>query len=178
MTLQSRETFYYKGEDLGSYNQPLDQHPNLPEFLSLGSFCRRGYNGTWSIRNEKLYLVDLYAHIPHIKETYETQFLKYDFARRDFYYEIKREPLAVIAHLEDVFPEVEDGKLFAYWFTGYVNFGQGEITDHGMTNSYKKYLSLWFENGVLIREQVRGHDEVYPPRTVEQMISDFKKKSP
>ena len=109
MTLQTSEVYFYNGEELYSYETPLAYHPKKPKFEPLGSFCWRGYRGTWSIRDGKLYLVDLYAHIPHIKETQETQFLKYDFVRRDFYYEIKREPLAVTAHLEDVFPEVEDG---------------------------------------------------------------------
>ena len=167
MTHQNRETFFYKGEELQSYHQPLRSHPNLPKFLPLGSFCWRGYNGTWSIKNGKLYLVDLYAHIPHISNIDEIQQLRYDPERDDFYYEVKREPVAVKATLEDVFPEASEDGLFADWFTGAINFPQGEIIFRGMNNKYEQYLSLNFTMGIFTSEQVLTYDEAYPPEPEE-----------
>jgi hypothetical protein len=167
LTHQNRETFIHKGEELQSHSQPLRSHPNLPEFLPLGSFCWRGYNGTWSIKNEKLYLVDLYAHIPHPTEVNIKQCLRYDLERDDFYYETVHEPVAVKATLKDVFPEAGKDGLSADWFTGNINFGQGDITLRGMHNRYDKYLSLRFENGVLAEERVLTYDEAYAPEPEE-----------
>jgi hypothetical protein len=163
LTHQNRETFFYKGEELPSYNQPLRSHPNLPKFLPLGSFCWRGYNGTWSIKNGKLYLIHLYAHIKHPTEVNIKQCLRYDLERDDFYYETLQAPVAVKATLKDVFPEAGEDGLLAEWFTGNINFGQGDITLRGMHNRYDKYLSLRFDNGVLVAEQVLTYDEAYPP---------------
>jgi hypothetical protein len=162
LTHQNRETFIYKGEELQSYNQPLRSHPNLPEFLPPGSFCWRGYNGTWNIENGKLYLVDLYAHVAHPTEVNIKQRLRYDLERDDFFYETVHEPVAVKATLKDVFPEVGEDGLLADWFTGNINFGQGDITLRGIHNRYEEYLSLRFENGVLAEERVLTYDEVYP----------------
>ncbi len=167
MTHQNRETFIHKDEELQSYSQPLRSHPNLPKFLPLGSFCWRGYNGTWSIKNQKLYLVDLYAHIPHPTEVNIKQCLRYDLERDDFYNDTVHEPVAVKATLKDVFPEAGEDGLFAAWFTGYINFGQGDITLRGMHNRYEKYLSLGFKNGVLTEEFFLTHEEAYPPEPEE-----------
>ncbi len=57
----------------------------------------------------------------------------------------------------------EDGFLFADWFTGNINFGQGDITLRGMHNRFEKYLSLRFDNGVLMEERFLTHEEAYPP---------------
>jgi hypothetical protein len=167
LTHQNRETFFYKGEELQSYNQPLRSHPNLPEFLPLGSFCWRGYNGTWNIKNGKLYLIDLYAHVKHPTEVNIKQCLRYNHEQHDFYYETVHEPVAVKATLKDVFPEAGKDGLSADWFTGNINFGQGDITLRGMHNRYDKYLSLRFENGVLAEERVLTYDEAYAPEPEE-----------
>jgi hypothetical protein len=162
LTHQNSETFIHKDEELQSYNQPLRSHPNLPEFLPLGSFCRRGYNGTWSIKNGKLYLVDLYAHVKHPTEVNIRQCLRYNLELDDFYYETVHEPVALKATLKDVFPEVGKDGLLADWFSGNINFGQGDIMLRGMHNRYDKYLSLRFENGALVDERVLTYDEAHP----------------
>jgi hypothetical protein len=94
--------------------------------------CMGGYERTWSIENNKLYLVDLKIH------------------------------------LEKLLSEAcEDGLLFADWFTGNINFGQGNFMLRGINNRYEEYLSLLFENGVLVEEQVLTYDKAYPPRPEE-----------
>ena len=174
MTLQARETFYYNGDELGSFDTPLSTHPKPPKFEPLGSFCWRGYRGTWSIRDRRLYLVDLYAHIKKLKGIPNYRYIRYDRRRKDIYYEIHIEPTCQPVYIEDVFPKMKDGKLFAYWFSGDVIFGLGEVTGHGMTCSYKKYLSLTFEHGVLVKEQIRPHAEIYPPKSIEEMLASIK----
>jgi len=163
LTHQNSEAFIHKGKKLYSYNQPLRSHPHLPKFLPLGSFCWRGYNCTWSIKNGKLYLIDLYAHIPHPTEVNIKQCLRYDLERDDFYNETVHEPVAVKATLKDVFPEAGEDGLFADWFTGNINFGQGDTLLRGMNNRFEKYLSLRFKNGVLTEERFLTHEEAYPP---------------
>jgi hypothetical protein len=162
LTHQNRETFIHEGKKLYSYNQPLRSHPHLPKFLPLGSFCWRGYNGTWNINDRKLYLVDLYAHVAQPTEVNIKQCLRYDLERDDFFYETVHEPVAVKATLKDVFPKAGEDGLFADWFTGNINFGQGDITLRGMNNRFEEYLSLRFDNGVLAEERVLTYEEVYP----------------
>ena len=74
---------------------------------------------------------------------------------------MKREPVAVKATLEDVVPEASEDGLFADWFTGAINFPQGEILLRGMNNRYEQYLSLSFNRGILTGEQVLTYDEAY-----------------
>jgi hypothetical protein len=113
---------------LQSDEQPLRTYPRLTELLMETPACIGGYERTWSIENNRLYLVDLKIH------------------------------------LENLLSEAcEDGLLFADWFTGNINFRQGDITLRGMHNRYEKYLSLRFKNGVLTEERFLTHEEAYPP---------------
>ena len=128
MTHQNRELFFYKGIRFQSYDQPLNSHPKLTELLMETPAYMGGYERTWTIENNKLYLVDLKIHLENL--------------------------------LSDA---CEDGLLFADWFTGNINFGQGNITLRGMHNRFEEYLSLRFEKGVLAEERVLMYDEAYPP---------------
>ena len=117
---------------LQSDDKPLRAQPKLTELLMETPACIGEYERTWSIQNNKLYLMDL--KIP----------------------------------LENLLSEAcEDGLIFAEWFTGNINFGQGDITLRGINNRYDKYLSLRFENGVLVEERVLTYDEAYPPEPEE-----------
>jgi hypothetical protein len=128
LTHQNPELFFYKGMRLQSYNQPLCSHPRLTELLMETPACVGGYGRTWSIENNKLYLVELKIHLENLSSEAS-----------------------------------EDGLFFADWFTGNINFGQGSMTLRCFQNTYEKYLSLGFDNGVLVAEQVLTHDETYPP---------------
>lgn len=128
MTHQNPELFFYKGMRLQSYNQPLCSHPRLTELLMETPACVGGYGRTWSIENNKLYLVELKIHLENLSSEAS-----------------------------------EDGLFFADWFTGNINFRQGNITLRGMHNRFEEYLSLRFEKGVLAEERVLMYDEAYPP---------------
>ncbi len=112
---------------LQSYDQPLNSHPRLTEILMETPACIGGYERTWGIENNNLYLVDLKIHS------------------------------------ENLFSDVSEYGLFADWFTGNINFGQGDIKLRGMHNRYEKYLSLRFEKGVLAEKKVLTYNEAYPP---------------
>jgi len=161
MTHQNRETFFYKGAELENYCKPLRASPKLPDFLPLGSLCWLGYNGTWSIKNRKLYLVDIYTHINHASGLNTNACLHFDFKNDDFFYETVNEPIPVKAILKNLYCEANEDGLLARWFTGSINFGLDEITFEGMHNRHEKYLSMGFEHGICVKERVLTHDEMH-----------------
>lgn len=181
MTFQTSERFMYQGKQLFSNDQPLTHHPQLPKFVSVTTMCRRGYNGTWNIADSKLYLTELDANIQHTTRLKKRRvrmlnekWLELESEPWVIYKDVL-EPLVIKVKLLDIFPESINGQLFADWFSGEINFGQGKGIDQGMTNSYKKYLTLRFVKGVLVGEAIRPHKEVFPPRSIEEIIESFKK---
>lgn len=63
MTAQAREILIYKGKRYGMATEPLEPYieTNNIQFNpeSICSACWRGYIGTWSIEDNKLYLIDI-----------------------------------------------------------------------------------------------------------------------
>jgi len=185
MTFQLSERFFYQDKELFSNDQPLAHHPQVPKFVSVTSMCRRGYNGTWNIEDRKLYLTELDANLQHptrLKKRRVRSFnkkwleLEHEFDSEPcFIYEDVLRPLVINVKLLDIFPDAVNGPLFADWFCGEINFGQGKDKDQGMTNSYKKYLTLRFVKGVLVSEAIRPYKEVFPPKSIEEIIESFKK---
>jgi hypothetical protein len=185
MTFQTSERFLYQARQLFSNDQPLSHHPLVPKFVSVMSLCRRGYNGTWIIRDSKLYLTELDANIHHptrLKKRrvrmLNPKWLELEDELESepwFIYKDLLEPLVIKVQLLDIFPEAVNGPLFADWFSGVINFGLGKGIDQGMTNSYKKYLTLRFVKGVLVAEAIRPYKEVFPPRSIEEIRASFEK---
>ncbi len=181
MTFQTSERFLYQGKQLFSNDQPLSHHPNVPKFVSVTTMCRRGYNGTWNIADSKLYLTELDANIQHptrLKKRrvrmLNEKWLELESEPWVIYKDVL-EPLVIKVKLLDIFPKAINGQLFADWFSGEINFGQGKGIDQGMTNSFKKYLTLSFLKGVLVNEAFRHHKEVFPPKSIEEVRASFQK---
>jgi hypothetical protein len=186
MTFQTSERFLYQGKQLFSNDQPLALHPHAPEFVSVMTMCRRGYNGSWQIEDNQLFLIELDANIQHPTRLKKRRVrmlnpkrleleLEHEFVSEScFIYKDVLEPLVIEVKLLDIFPEAINGPLFADWFSGVINFGQGKGIDQGMTNSYKKYLTLSFVKGVLVGEAIRPSAEVYPPKSIEEIRTIFK----
>lgn len=63
MTAQAREILIYKGKKYGMATEPLEPYieSNGIQFNPMieCSGCWRGYIGTWSIEDNKLYLIDI-----------------------------------------------------------------------------------------------------------------------
>jgi hypothetical protein len=179
MTFQTSERFLYHGKQLFSNDQPLSHHPHVPKFVSVTTMCRRGYNGTWNIADSKLYLTELDANIQHptrLKKRrvrmLNEKWLELESEPWVIYKEVL-EPLVIKVKLLDIFPKAINGQLFADWFSGEINFGQGKGLDQGMTNSYEKYLTLSFDKGILVGESIRPSVEVYPPKSIEEIRASF-----
>lgn len=132
MTAQIKEIMIIENEKYTMHCTPLESYLNiLPtevKFNYRTTACWRGYIGTWHLKNEKLYLINL-------KGT------KYN---------------SESCILEDVglnFLFHEQEKVFANWFTGMLTVPQGDILTYCQDNYipyYEHTLHLKFENGILI----------------------------
>ncbi len=130
MTAQRKEHIIYKGELMAMATEPL--RPYLAErkdidFVFKTSSCWRGYIGKWEIKNNKLYLIDLFAHIKDYEEV-----------RMDYVFPDKRE-------------------VFADWFSGELRITQGEMLEYvhmGYQSVFEKDLFLEIKDGILVSEKI------------------------
>jgi hypothetical protein len=102
MTQQFDEGIIIDGGQTTISDRPLDSYfEGKPwPFDPLASTAlRRGYKGNWTLRDEKLYLVELEGYLP-------------DGGRM---------------MLWDLFPDAGDEGVFAHWFTGTLKVPQGQF---------------------------------------------------
>lgn len=130
MTAQLSETLYYKGEVLSLCSTPLGpyiattQHPL--KLVSPHTALWRGYVGTWSIEDGRLYLIDVVGHAPD----------------------------GVTVGLKDFFPNATDG-VFAHWFTGDLRCPLGELLKYrhmGFGSLFEKDFFIRVSRGVVQEE--------------------------
>ena len=135
MTAQIGEKLIYQGKEHQMAAEPLSGYwalggPN-PNFEMRSTALWRGYIGTWSIIDNRLYLVGIDANYVDGREyTLETLFPGY--------------------------PE----RVFAHWFSGRLRLPQGEIIHYvhaGYGSVYETELFLDFEDGVLIGEELKNN---------------------
>lgn len=128
MTAQRRERLLYKGEEIWMATVPLNQYIQNRDdlkFICYSTACRRGYYGSWEIRDNKLFLIGLKAYTEGYKEV----------------------------GLNYLFPGQE--KVFADWFSGEIKIPQGEILKYvhmEYASIFEKDLILKLEKGVVIDE--------------------------
>ena len=135
MTAQFAEILHLRGEKLSLCSQPLDGYldsaANPIKFESTSTALWRGYVGSWTIENDRLYLTKLSGN---------TQ---------------TDEGLKKVA-LTDMFPGYPDG-VFAHWYTGEMRCPQGELLKYvhgGYASSYEKDLFIDVRQGVVVGERV------------------------
>lgn len=136
MTAQFAETLIYKGEHLRMATEPLEKYLSGLEdgspFRMLHTACWRGYQGTWELKDNKLYLVDLTGRGADDKEV----------------------------GMDYLFPNQKE--KFADWFSGEIRIQQGEQLEYvhmGYESVYEKDLFLEFKDGVLVSENVVDNKE-------------------
>lgn len=137
MTALMPEILLYKGQKLALCDQPL--YPYLtklpkarrPKFAACSTACRRGYVGTWEIRDGWLYLIS-------IEGSLETP---------DGFPD---------ATLKTAFPWVKE-TLLAKWFSETVRCPEGRMLSYahaGYASEYERDRMFYFEKGQLIEEFV------------------------
>ena len=138
MTIQIRETFIYEGLKYGITEEPLEQYlsklKEKPVLNSGKTLCWRGYYGTWHLKDNKLFLVELIAYGPN--------YVEYD--------------------IEYIFPG--EIVVFANWYCGKIDIPYFDIlndNNNEMDSVKEKQMLLEIKNGVLINTvvQERAHRE-------------------
>lgn len=107
--------------------EPLEQYllnmKDEPAFYVHSPNCWRGYYGTWKLKGEKLYLVELIASTEEGKKV----------------------------GIEQLFPGKKE--VFADWFCGEIKVLQEELfgqNDNGYKSEEEQELILDFEKGILM----------------------------
>ncbi len=166
MTAQFHERLIWNGEEYGMASEPLELYlrriKNRIEFVFCNTACWRGYEGTWEIIDDRLYLIDLQG------EALVTDMDKYNEEKKkaeEFYrngmltqeekikllHEVKSVLMEnVNASVSTIFPGQE--KVFAEWFTGELRLPQGKMLEYvhmGYQSVYEKDVYLEFKSGKL-----------------------------
>ena len=103
-------------------------------FFPRGSANWRGYVGSWEIKHDRLYLIDLHGILADHDE----------------------------ASLATLFPEAPD-RVFAHWFSGTIRASRGEMLTYehsGFDSIYEQDLFFEFDRGVLKEVKVRQNGKV------------------
>ena len=135
MTAQTPEILIIDGERHAMRAEPLEEYFALtghrPSFSWPSTACFRGYIGTWSIIDDRLYLVDFEGWRPDRSKM----------------------------TLTDLFPQ-HSGKVLADWFSGKVELPTGKLLHYihlGYASIYEKDIILKFRNGVLLSRRMRNN---------------------
>lgn len=154
MTAQFSEKLLYKGEELNLCSEPLgpflEFSGSAVKFEAHCTALWRGYVGTWSIENDRLYLVKLCAYVDDA---------------------VNCEVLEV--GLEVLFPDYPDG-VFAHWFTGELRCPSGALLCYvhgGYGSTYENDLFLRLQRGVVIEERTVVNGQAEPGATKEYLLA-------
>jgi hypothetical protein len=142
MTAQFSEILRYKGEEVTLFTNPLEPYFSKngikPPFISPHTALWRGYVGTWEIKEERLYLVNLECYLPDNKK----------------------------GALSTLFPDYP-GRVFAHWYSGTLRIPKGERLKYvhgGYGSIYEKDHFIDIYKGVVTesRIQINGYDKSKP----------------
>jgi hypothetical protein len=135
MTAQFTELLLLRGEKLSLCTEPLapylESGANQITFDAETSACLRGYEGTWAIESDRLYLVKLQGGSVTNAGWIERS-------------------------LVDLFPEYPDG-VFAHWFTGELRCSKGQLLNYvhgGYASQYEQDLFIEVVRGVVVSERL------------------------
>ncbi len=140
MTAQVPETLIHNGTEYALCVEPLNkyikqQRPDI-RFAWNDTSCWRGYEGTWEIKDGKLYLVDLVGCL-----------------RGDKQYPPNDPDL-----FAKLFPDSVGTGLFADWFTGQLRCPFGEMLEYvhaAYASTFEHELLIDISNGVVVGEEVK-----------------------
>lgn len=135
MTTQTNDTVIYQGEVAALQEAPFDLHPSKPKFHLIVSSNIRGYNATWLICYDRLFLIDLKGFaISSLGD-----------------HRMDMERIAQTGHvtMESFFPG-RSGPVHASWYSGVLTIGHGQI--YGRIDD--EWLHFEFEDDVECRNGV------------------------
>ena len=126
MTTQIPDSIYYKKASYPIYSEPLESVLKNSELKSkltiLNTACWRGYIASWSVTDNKLYLVEWTGYLKGGDE----------------------------ANISDLFSG--QATVFADWFTGSIVLHIGNVIAYDYIPKYDGTLTLEFERGIIISE--------------------------
>jgi hypothetical protein len=167
MTAQFHEKLIWKGEEFGMASEPLALYlkrvKERVEFVFCNTACWRGYEGTWEITDNRLFLTDLQGEVlvTDIKKLNQEKKKAEDFYNKGMLTQeekikLLREVKTVLtvaadASVSTLFPGQD--KVFAEWFTGEIRIPQGKMLEYvhmGYQSLYEKDVYLEFKSGMLV----------------------------
>ncbi len=153
-TAQIPDILIYKGDTLSLFNCPLAYLPNQelfrPQSLfgSSGCFytaCYRNYVATWTIDDDKFYLISIR------NACYPTDMKYVAISNKDAAATIGTE----YADLKAIFPDkYKNGRVLADWLNKKLISPKGELLYYfhdGFESIFEKELEFTIENGILIK---------------------------
>lgn len=146
MTIQVSEFLLYKGEEVELETNPLRAYLKSLKVNPIGkgsmSWCWRGYQGTWEIREQELYLTELIIQSKDDKE------------------------LGVAS----LFPGKDE--VFADWYTGELEIQFGEVLEHtDSIFLLEKSVILTIKNGFLVDEKIIDNKDKIVEKLVNEVFS-------
>lgn len=154
MTAQFAECLIYQGEELTMCSEPLgpflEFSASTVKFDARCTALWRGYVGTWTIENDRLYLVKLCGYVDDA---------------------VNCEVLEV--GLEVLFPDYPDG-VFAHWFTGELRCPGGALLHYvhgGYGSTYENDLFLRVQRGVVLEERAVFNGQAEPGASKEYFLA-------
>lgn len=152
MTAQFAEHLIYQGKELALCAEPLGSFlESAASTLKFHADCTalwRGYIGTWSIENDRLYLVALKGSV------------------------LTDDKISEVG-LEALFPDYPDG-VFAHWFTGELRCPSGALLNYvhgGYASTYERDLFLRVQRGVVLEERIVVNGQAEPDASKEYRVA-------
>ncbi len=137
MTAQSGENLHYEGKDYSMCSEPLNQYFTLsavmPNFESPSTSLWRGYVGSWSIIENRLYLVNLTGFNKDGTES----------------------------NLNALFPDYPD-QVFAHWYCGTLRVPDGQMLHYehmGYASTYERDILIEIEQGIVKEVNIKHNGE-------------------
>jgi len=170
MTAQIRERLFFNGKKYGMATEPLNvylqQNNIMLEDEIYCTACWRNYIGTWTIKDNKLYLTELrlFSEEENINNEGVAAFLVSSKDEAGNATSSKSDTL-----MERLFPNQKE--VFADWFSGEVRIPCGKMLEYihmGYASIYEKDLVLVFEKGALVEQYEVDNTNKYQERLRER----------
>jgi hypothetical protein len=161
MTAQVSDILVLNGISRPLRSNPFEDYftifPPRPNFIELGSCCRRGYTARWKIMEDQLVLTGIgKPRVCSIPQRHRTE-----QGMTSCSHEHNGPCYASFASLSDLIPTV-NGEVVAAWYSGTLEVPHGEIPQYvhnTLVPEYERYLLIDVEYGQVIGIRIVGNNE-------------------